>query len=220
MRYFVFILLLVCSWLPAAGAESDSNSPFESTYLIRTGERLQGPHQLAFRMTEYSLQRGRWILPDFGYYDIGALNDRVLFTGVGAELVHTDHVTWTQVLYAAQESGSAAHHERTVWVWPVVDARLPRHFTFQTALYPTVPLNQAARWGFDIERAKVEHRIRPYLKAGAGYSACVGANTSWTSKPFATATVLSRAGAWEFWLQRVPGGAQVQLRFSLSRKGF
>jgi len=220
VRYSIFILLLVSAWFPAAAAEADTSPHFESTYVFRTGEQLQGSHALTYRLSEYSLQRGRWVLPDLGYYDVGQLNDRIFFAGGGAEVVHTNRLVWTQILYVAEEAGSAAHHERTFWVWPVLDANLPAHFTSEVALYPTVPLNQAAHWSFDIDRAKLERAIRPHLKAGAGYSACVGADSSWTSKPFATATISNRAGAWEFWLQRVPGGAQVQLRFALTRKGF
>jgi len=219
LRYRI-LFLLACVCLPALGAELDGNPHFESTYVFRTGEQLQGSHKLSYRLTEYSLQHGRWVLPDVGYYDVGELKDRIFFAGGGAEVIHNNRLVWTQILYVAEEAGSAAHHERTFWVWPVLDANLGNHVTAEVALYPTVPLNRAARWSFDVDRAKVEYRVAPHLKVGPGYNACVGADSSWTNKPFATATISNREGDWEFWLQRVPGGAQVQLRFSLTRQGF
>jgi hypothetical protein len=219
MRRPIFILFFVCACLRVGVAESSAPSHLESNYVVRTGEQLVGPHVLTYRLSEYSLQSGHWILPDVGYYDTGGLSDRIVFGGVGVELKNR-HIDYTQILYAAEETGSAAHHQRTLWVWPVIDATYTSHLTSEVALYPTIPINRAARWGFDIDRAKMEYAYGPHFKAGAGYSACVGATTSWTSKPLATATFTNHTGAWEFWLERMPGGAQVQLRYSLTRKGF
>jgi hypothetical protein len=224
MRYPIFFLLFVCTCLRSGYAESSEpehpeSAHFDSNYVVRTGVQLDGQHSLTYRLSEFSLQRGRWILPDLGYYDIGGLSDRIVFGGGGAEIKNR-HIDYTQILYVAEEAGSAAHHQRTLWIWPVIDATYTAHLTSEVALYPTIPLNQAARWSFDIDRAKMEYAFGPHFKAGAGYSACGGATTSWTNKPLATATLTNRAGAWEFWLERMPGGAQIQMRYSLTRKGF
>jgi hypothetical protein len=216
----ILFLLFVLGTLPAFCSEPDTAPHLESSYTLRTGEQLQGPHVLTYRLFEYSQQRDRWILPDFGYYDIGSTRERIVFTGVGAELVHNPRFVWTQVLYVAEWAGPAAHHERDLWIWPVLDARLSPRLSGEMVVYPTIPLNRAARWELDVDRAKLEYAARPWLKTGAGYSACVGANTGWTNKPLLTATFTGRAGSWEFWLERMPGGGQVQMRYSLVRKGY
>jgi hypothetical protein len=224
IRYPVFFLLFFCACLRTGIAESSEpaqNAPshFESNYVFRTGEQLQGPQVLTYRLFEYSLQAGHRILPDIGYYDTGGLSDRIIFGGGGVEYKNR-HIDYTQILYAAEETGPSAHHQRTLWIWPVIDSTYTPRLTSEVALYPTIPINHAARWGFDIDRAKMEYAFGPHFKAGAGLSACVGATTSWTNKPLATATFTNRGGAWEFWLERMPGGAQIQLRYSLTRKGF
>jgi hypothetical protein len=114
-----------------------------------------------------------------------------------------------------QGAGSAAHNQRYLWIWPILDLRFTKRLTSQTVLLPTVPLNRSARWGFDIDRSKVEYALRPHLQVGVGYCATKSATGPWMSEPFLTTTVTNRAGAWEFWLERVTGGAQIQLRYQL-----
>jgi len=140
--------------------------------------------------------------------------------GVGAEIYHGEHSTWTQELYFTQGTGSAAHHLRGLWVWPVLDLRFTPRLTSQTVVVPTVPLNRAEPWGFDVDRSKVEYALRPHLTAGAGYSSSKSGENPWQNKPFVTATVSRWTGDWEFWVQRVPGGAQIQLRYQRVHPGF
>jgi hypothetical protein len=220
VRCWVFGILLMFSCLKAGVAEqADPKLPL-SIYIVRTGEQLQAPHVLTYRLVEYAQMRGRWIYPDVGYYDVGHTDDRQWFIGAGPEVIHREHATWTQELYFSQETGSAAHNQRTLWLWPVLDLRFTPRLTSQTTLIDTVPLNQAARWGFDVDRSKLEYAFRPQLQAGVGYSASICGGGVWQNKPFLTATVNHRAGAWEFWLQRMPGGAQIQLRYMLVHRGY
>ncbi len=207
--FFFFLLLPSGHAEPAAPPHPQPLS----IYIVRTGEQLQTPHVLTYRLVEYAQMRGRWIAPDVGYYDAGHGNDRQWFAGAGPEVIRREHVTWTQELYFSQETGSAAHGQRTLWIWPVLDLRFTPRLTSQTTLIDTVPLNQAARWGFEVDRSKLEYALRPHWQAGAGYSGSICAENSWQNKPFLTTTVTNRAGAWEFWLQRMPGGAQIQLRY-------
>ena len=38
---------------------------------------------------------------------------------------------------------------------------------------------------------------------------------AWQNKPFVTTTLSTKVGAFEFWLQKLPGGSQLQLRYQL-----
>lgn len=216
----VFCLLMGLACLQTGVAEQPASQQPLSTYIVRTGEQLQAPHVLTYRMVEYSQQWGRWIVPDVGYYDTGHANDALWFAGVGAEIYHGERVTWTQEVYAAEEAGSAAHNQHTLWIWPVLDLRFTPRLSSQTVVYPTVPLNKAARWGLDVDRSKVEYAVRPHLRAGVGYGSSKCADQPWENKPFLTATATNRTGAWEFWMQRVTGGAQIQVRYQLDRRGY
>jgi hypothetical protein len=217
MRSRFFVLLFVFACLRISPAEPAAPQPSESFYIVRTGEQFQAPHVLTYRLLEYEHMRGRWILADVGYYDFGHVDDQLWFAGAGAEVLHGRHFTWTQELYIVQETGSAAHNQRTLWVWPILDLNLTRRLTSQIVMYPTLPLNQSARWALDIDRAKLEYAFRPHFKAGAGYSASICSGSQWRNKPFATATLNNRNGSWEVWLERMPGGAQLQLRYLLVR---
>lgn len=218
-RRFLILLVFFAS-LPSALAESaEPNRPL-SIYIVRTGEQLQAPHVLTYRMLEYAQERGRWIFPDIGYYDGGHANDALWFAGAGGEVYRGERITWTQELYAAQEAGSAAHNQRSLWVWPVLDLRLKPRLTSEIVAYPTLPLDRTAQWGFSVDRAKLEYAVRPHFLAGAGYSSSKCEGSPWQNKPFLTSTAINRTGAWEFWMQRIPGGAQVQLRYQLMRHGW
>ena len=217
MRCCVFLFLLIFTWQSARSEEAAAPSATQNFLVIRSGEQLQSPHIFTYRLTEWSQQRGRWILPDIGYYDTGRLNDRIFFTGGGGEVIHNQRMVWTQIVYIGQATGSATQQQRMLWIWPVLDAKISERWSSETVLYPTIPLNKAERWAFDIDRTKLEYSFGSHFRAGAGYSACVGATTSWTNKPLATATVSNHTGAWEFWLERMPGGAQAQVRYTLTK---
>jgi hypothetical protein len=217
-RIFSFLFVFAC--VQSSFAEPAVSGRPLSIYIVRTGEPLQAPFALSYRMVEYAQMRGRWIVPDVGYYDGGHADDALWFAGAGAEVYHGERVTFTQEVYVSQEAGSAARNQRSLWIWPVLDMRLRPRLTAQAVAYPTVPLDRAARWGFDVDRAKLEYALRPRLQAGAGYSASKCGGKEWQNKPFLTSTVTNRAGDWEFWLQRVPGGAQIQLRFQRVHPGF
>lgn len=221
MRFaIVFLFWTVASAFAAEPTLPQPSTEMESAYVVRTGEQLQAPHVLTYRLVEYAQQRGRWIVPDVGYWDEGGTADQLWFAGGGVEAIHSRHITWTQILYFAQEAGSKARNQHDLLIWPVVDLRFHPRWIGQAVIYPTIPLNQSARWALDVDRVKVEYEVTRKLNVGAGYSATVGANTSWTNKPLLTATLHHRTGDWEMWLERMPGGAQVQLRYQIVRKGY
>ena len=158
MRSCLIIFVLVFSWVNASSAEETvpHHDPVASTYTVRTGEQLQAPHVLTYRLVEYSLQRGKWILPDFGAYDNGHGHDRLLFTGVGAEFRPSKSAILTQIVYFAQETGPGSHGARYLWVWPVLDLNFTPRLTAEAVVYPTIPLNRSSQAGFDVDRANVE----------------------------------------------------------------
>ena len=210
------ILLLFILLVAAQARSVEPERPLQSNYVVRVGEQLQGPHVFTYRLVEFSQQRGRWILPDLGYYDSGNAQVRLWYTGVGAELMHNRRFEWTQIVYIAQQEGTTAQNQHMMWLWPVLDVNLTQRLTAELVLYPTIPLNRSAQWGFDLDRIKMEYALRPSLLAGVGYSASKCPTTAWINKPFLTATVNNRAGSWEVWVERMPNGAQLQLRYQLA----
>lgn len=217
-RFAIVLLLVAASFWPASvwAAEEGSNS-VANIYILRTAEQLLGPHVVTYRVFEWTQERGRWIMPDFGYYDTGYGKDQIWFAGAGAKLVHTRHVDWEQELYVSQEAGSDSKNRRALWIWPVVGLRFPARLSAQVAAYPTVPLDRAQRWGYDVDRAKIERTLSPHWKVGAGYAGGICDTRTWQSNPFATASVSTRHGVFEVWLQKIPGGSQAQVRYLLVR---
>jgi len=201
----------------ARAGESGWREPAASSYTVRTGEHLRAPYVQTYRLVEYSQQRGRWILPDFGDYDFGQGGERLLFTGVGAEFHPGKRVVLTQIVYFSQALGPGSHAARYIWVWPVLDVNIAPRLKAEAVAYPTIPLNRAADAGFDLDRAKLEYALRPRFTLGLGYSASECASTGWQNKPFLTTTISTRAGAFEFWLQKIPAGEQIQVRYQLVR---
>jgi hypothetical protein len=201
----------------AGAAESavSSDRSVVTTFFYRTGEQLQAPHVLTYQLAEYIEQRGRWTFPDIGAYDEGQSGDKLLFLGAGVDLHPGKHVLLTQELYFSQETGPGSRGARSLWVWPVLDVRLAPRLTAQAVAYPTIPLNRSAQAGFDVDRAKMEYALRRNLTVGPGYSSSKSAGSAWQNKPFLTTTVSTRAGSLEFWLERMPGGGQIQARYKL-----
>ena len=99
-------------------------------------------------------------------------------------------------------------------IWPVLDASMAHHMSAQLVVYPTLPLNKAQRWGFDVDRFKVE-RNDVHWKYGIGYAGSKCGDEPWHSRSFATVTRKTRVGSFEAWIQRVPGGSELQVRYML-----
>ena len=214
MRTRIFLLFLLLFVAQARCVEPEDST--QTIVVVRTGEQLQAPHVLTYRVVEFIQQRGRWIYPDLGYYDTGRFNEQLWLAAGGAEIWHGRHALWTEELYAVQEAGSATQNQRMLMLWTQLDLHLSPRLTGQTIVYPTVPLDRAARWGFDTDRAKLEYKLTRNMKIGPGYSStdCSGGN--WQNRPFLTTTISTGSGSYEFWLERMAGGAQIQLRYQLA----
>jgi hypothetical protein len=212
--FLIISVLFVARHLPA---QADHGRPVVDIFIFRTAEQLQSPHVVTYRVVEWEQMRGRWILPDVGYYDTGYGKDQLWFAGGGADVIHSKHVDWEQELYVLQEAGPESRNKRFLWLWPVLDFRFRPRLTAQFVAYPTIPLNRAQGWSYDVDRSKVEWAATPGWQAGVGYAGGLTASSPCHS-PFLTVTRSTRAGSFEVWLQRTTGGAQVQLRYLLVRK--
>ena len=206
-------LLITCD----LSGEADQRRPAVDICVVRAGEQLQAPHVVTYRVAEWAQMRGRWIYPDIGYYDTGYGKDQIWFTGAGADLVRSNHVDWEQEIYVSQEAGPESTNKRSLWIWPVIDVRFRPRLTGQFVTYPTIPLDRAQRWGWDVDRAKLEWTASSHWRGGVGYAGGICASRSWQHDPFITVTRSAHIGSVEAWLERIHGGAQVQLRYYLVR---
>src|ERR1700745_3830623 len=125
---FLVLLLPVASW-----AAEDGTHPVTNIFILRTAEQLQGPHVLTYRVFEWSQERGKWIFPDFGYFDTGYGKEQIWFAGGGVNLVHPRRLDWEQALYVSQEAGPESKNRRALWIWPVVNIRFPAGLSAQAA---------------------------------------------------------------------------------------
>jgi hypothetical protein len=207
--FFAFFVLQIS---PGASA---AQAPVSDVYILRSAEQLQSPHVVTYRVFEWTETRGRWIFPDVGYYDTGYGKEQIWFTGAGLDVVHTARLDWSQEIYFSQEAGPASSNKRALWIWPVIDAHLRSRLLGEIAAYPVIPLDAAQRWGADVDRAKLEWLFHGHWLAGAGYSGGICSTRAWQSEPFLTVTRRTHAGNFEFWLQRIDGGAQAQVRYVL-----
>jgi hypothetical protein len=221
MRSAICFLLLFLSGLGVSRAGQTDSPPDPPTstsyYIARTGEQFQAPHVMTYRLLEYTWQKGRWLVPDLGVIDYGHGNFQELFLGAGPVYYHSKRVMLTQMLYFAQDTGGAAGHARYIWPWPIANLQFTPRLSSETVAYVCAPVSKAARVQYDLDRSKLEYAFTPRITAGAGYSASKYASQPWQHKPFLTTTVTTRAGSFEFWLQKMPGGGQLQLRYLLVR---
>jgi hypothetical protein len=197
-------------------ATAPSPSPTTSILLLRTGENLQSPFTSTYRLFEFFQIRGKWIYPDLGCVDFATGKYRECFAGFDRIFFDGKRVTLTGAFYFVQATGPAAHSARYFWPNPILDIRFTPKLTSQTSYFPYVPLNRAARIQQVLERTKLEYAFAKHLKAGGGYGAYQFGNGPWQSKPFITTTVKTRAGSFEFWIQKMPQGAQIQMRYSFA----
>jgi hypothetical protein len=196
-------------------AQDTTNNPTTTLFLARTSERLDSPHLGTYHFLELLQLRGNWIYPDVGYIDFASGNYRELFLGAGRTLHNGKRLTLTEELYFVQAFGPAAKSARYLWPWTMLQFRFTPKFTNETVYFPYLPLNNSARIQHVLERSKLEYALTKSWQVGAGYAGYKYGESEWQHKPFLTATLSTHVGAFELWLQKMPGGAQVQLRYAL-----
>jgi hypothetical protein len=188
--------------------------PTTSIFVARTGVRTDTPHVETYRYVEFFQLRGNWIYPDFGYLDFGNGRYQENFIGAGRTLYHSDKATIAEELYFVQATGPDSKGARYLWPWTLVDFNLSKKLTTETVYFPYIPLNKSARVQHVIERAKVEYHVAKNWKVGGGYATYKFGGGDWQNKPMITTTYATKAGSLEVWLQKMPGGGQVQFRYT------
>jgi hypothetical protein len=199
----------------AAPDEGSSATPTKTFFEARTGESLNGPHIGIIHYLEFFQIRKKWIYPDIGYVDFAHGNYREFFIGGGRTLIDNKFATWDQELLYVQATGPAAAGARYLQPWSMVSFRFTPKFTSEIVYFPYFPLNDSAGFHQVLERAKLEYAVKKRWKIGAGYGGVKFPSVPWVSKPFLTTTISTKAGAFEFWLQKIPGGEQIEIRYAL-----
>ena len=216
MRNYCFAVLFFLAYaIPAFAQDPASTAPTTTIFVARTGQRLDSPRIGTYHYLELFQLRGKWIFPDVGYIDFAQGNYREVFVGAGRTLHDSKRVTLAEELYFVQALGPAAKNARYLQTWTMLQIRFTPKFTSETVYFPYLPLNHSARIQHVIERSKFEYTLKKSWKLGVGYGGYKFGSAEWQHKPFLTTTVSTRAGDFEFWLQKMPGGAQVQLRYKL-----
>lgn len=206
-QHLVRVCLLVLAWsLPGA-----ARAVAQNTVVIA---RIAAKDHVNQRFAEVFHEHGRWVFPDVGYIDFGDPGGyREFFAGLGRTLVRSPKATVVGEMYFLQATGEASGSARYLLPWVLVDYRPSPNVHGEAVYFPYVPLNGGARLQHVVERAKLEY-LFDVVKVGGGYGAYDADGLSWQHRPFVTMTLMPpRLGEIEFWLQRVPGGTQFQVRY-------
>ncbi len=198
-----------------APGEDTPAAPTKTFFMARTGESVETPHIGIIHYLEFFQIRKEWIYPDIGYVDFAHGNYREFFIGGGRRLIDNGIATWDQELLYVQATGPTAGSAAYLQPWSMLRFRFTPQLTSETVYFLYFPLNDSARFHQVIERAKLEYALKKRWKVGAGYAGARHVAGRWVNKPFITTTVSTRVGAFEFWLQKIPAGEQVQLRYAL-----
>jgi hypothetical protein len=212
--------LCVCSAVPSfgqgpAGEGSPSPEPTLTLFFARTGQSLTAPYAGTIHYLEFLQVRNRWIYPDIGYVDFAHNNYREFFIGGGRTLIENKYVSWEQEVEYVQATGPAAGSARYLQPWSMLQVRFTSKFTSEVVYFSYLPLNKTAGFHQVIERAKAEYALSKHWKIGAGYNGADMPGGPWVNRPLITTTLGTAAGDFEFWVLKVPGGAEVELRYAL-----
>lgn len=212
---FLLIFFLVAPDAFSQNAATNSPTPTTTFVIFRTSQRLDSPHVATWHYFEVFQARGKWIYPDIGYVDFGSGRYREIYIGGGRTLVDSNRVTLIEELYFDQAFGPDAKNARYLQPWTLFQFRFAPKVMSEIVCFPYLPLNRSARVQYVLEHAKLEYSLAKNWKVGGGYGGYKYGNDSWQHKPLLTTTLSTRAGEFEFWLQKMPNGAQVQLRYLL-----
>jgi hypothetical protein len=216
---YATLLCLVCTITSfaqgSAPDEDTSATPTKTFFEARTGESLNSPHIGVIHYLEFFQIRKKWIYPDIGYVDFAHGNYREFFIGGGRTLIDNKIATWDQELLYVQATGPAAASARYLQPWSMLRVRFTPKFTSETVYFAYFPLNDSAHIHHVIERAKFEYALKKHWKIGAGYAGVKFPGVPLVNKPLLTTTISTKAGAFELWLQKIPGGEQIEFRYAL-----
>ena len=210
IRFFVLSVLISFS----AVAQEGEIALYKAT--IRTGMRLDAPHSGTYYMVEVERSKGR-LLADVTFINFGSNRANQMISGGGGKILDGDHLKLVAEGYFVQDFGPAARSARYAMPWVQLKIVAGR-WQSETVYFAYTPLNEAARFHHAIERSKVEFRVTPKWKVGAGYAfddSTVAGSVA-CHKPFATVTRKTERGDVEVWpFQLLPhGGAEAQVRLN------
>jgi hypothetical protein len=195
--------------LPAGSLRAEKN---ETTLISRLGMR----ERATFHYLEALQTHGRWVIADVGYLDFGRSSYRELFVGAGLSF-QVGKVLIIEEAIISRAFGSASGRATYLFPWTEVKFQVAPKVRTEIVYFPYFPLNDAGRIQHILERAKMEYDFR-HFRLGGGYGGFRFGDADWQHKPFLSATLKGELfGNLEFWLQRVPAGAQVQFRYVISR---
>jgi len=211
------VIALTCALSASAQDSPKASNPITSIFVARTGIRIDAPHVGTYHYAEFFQLHGKLLWPDVGIVDYGHDNYRELFAGAGGTIYSNKKAFVVEELYFAQATGDGAKSARYLWPWTLINYHFAPKLTADVVYFPYIPLNQSARVQNVVEHAKIDYTVNKTINVGGGYGAYKYGDGDWQNKPFVTTTVSTRGGSFEFWLQKMPGGAQVQLRYKLAR---
>ncbi len=210
---FVTVLFLLFAFVTDAMAQ-DKEESTQNFLIMRAG--LQNNGTGTYRVAEFFQQRGKWIYPDVGYLDFThAGNYREFFIGAGGVVYQSKRVTLIEEGYLDKAAGSNSGGALYFQPWTLVVFTLAPKLGAEVVYFPYIPLNKAGRIQHVLERAKLEYDFSR-VKVGGGYGAYRFGDGPWTNRPFGSVTFKgAHGGALELWLQKMPKGGQIQVRYSL-----
>lgn len=207
------LIVIVAAVLVVSSGSALAQGKTETYIIARTG--VTGEGAATYRYFEVFQQKGKWIYPDVGYLDFADARDyREAYIGAGGVLFSTKHITVLEEGYIDVATGSAGKGATYFQPWTLVAIALTAKLGAEVVYFPYLPLNNVARIQHVLERAKLEYDLG-HVKLGAGYGGYRFGDESWSNRPFVTGTVkLGLLGSLELWLQKMPRGSQVQVRYA------
>ena len=202
----------------AAPTADSPASPTLTFFLARTAQRLDSSFAGTFHYLEFFQVRHRWIYPDVGYVDFGHNNYREFFVGGGRTLIENKWASWDLELLYDQALGPAAHSAAYLQPFTILRLFFTPKLSGDAEYFAYLPLNDSAKFHQVLERAKLDYAVKRRWKIGAGYSGVNPPGAPWQNKPFVSTTISTKAGEFEFWLEKIPAGGQVELRYRLVHK--
>jgi hypothetical protein len=203
-----------CAQEPAPAAVNPA-SPTLTFFLARTGQQLNSSFANSFHYLEFFQVRHRWIYPDIGYVDFGHSSYREFFIGGGRTIIENKRASLDLELLYVRSFGSVSGNADYMQPFTVLRLYFTPKVTSEAEYFAYLPMNGTGHFHNVLERMKLEYAVKKPWKIGAGYAGRDILTNQWQSRPFITTTISTKAGAFEFWLQRIPSGAQVELRYRL-----
>jgi len=218
MRRLLLILVALAACGRGAFAQDQAAAEHKTATIVmgRWGEKAEASGINNYHFAEVFQVRRRWIYPDIGYVDFGHNNYREFFVGGGYEVLKGKHISAAAELLYEQATGPFTHNDRWLVPWTIMQFHITPRLGGEASYFAYAPLTSTAIVQHVLERSKLEYRVKSHWKIGAGYAGKKTENTPWQNKPFLTTTFITKAGDFEFWLQRLPQNIlQIQVRYKL-----